>query len=75
MTHAVSSPMPDPRTPEERLKAANRRTGLLLAAIAILFFFGIILSRMFDDPRVSTALIGGAVLLFLIIAIGRHLRK
>jgi hypothetical protein len=75
MTHPVSPPMPDPRTPEERLKAANRRTGLLLAAIAVLFFFGIILSRLFDDPRVSTAVIGGAVLLFLIIAIGRHLRK
>ena len=60
---------------EERLKAANRRTGLLLAGIAALFFAGIILTRLFDDPVVSTAVMGGAAILFLLIAIGRHLRK
>ena len=60
---------------DARLRAANRRTGLILFAIALLFFFGIILSRLFDDPLISTGVIGGAVVLFLIIAIGRHLRK
>lgn len=63
------------RRDPERLKAANRRTGLTLLAIAVLFFFGIILSRMFDDALVSTAVVGGAVLLYLIVAIGRHLFK
>jgi hypothetical protein len=58
-----------------RLKAANRRTGLMLLAIALLFFFGVIASRLIDDPRVSAGVVGGAVLLFLIVAIGRHLRK
>jgi hypothetical protein len=72
-THAPA--MTDDRTPEERLKAANRRTGLLLAAIALLFFVGIFLTRLFDDPRLSPAILGGAAVLFLIIAIGRHLRK
>ena len=63
------------RDDRARLKAANRRTGLVLLAIAVLFFFGIIASRFIDSPLVSTGVIGGAVLLYLIVAIGRHLRK
>jgi Na+/citrate or Na+/malate symporter len=75
MTLRASAAMSDERSPEERLKAANRRTGLLLAGIAVLFFFGIILTRLVDDPLVSPAIMGGAAILFLLIAIGRHLRK
>jgi len=60
---------------DPRRRAAIRRTGLLLFAIALLFFFGIIASRFIDSPLVSTGVIGGAVLLYLIVAIGRHLRK
>jgi hypothetical protein len=60
---------------EQRLKAANRRTGLWLLAIALLFFFGVIASRLIDDPRVSAGVVGSAVLIFLVVAIGRHLRK
>jgi hypothetical protein len=60
---------------DPRRRAAIRRTGLLLFAIALLFFFGIIASRFIDNPLVSTGVIGGAVLLYLIVAIGRHLRK
>ena len=58
-----------------RLKAANRRTGALLLAIALLFFVGIILSRFIGDPAISIGVVGGAVLLYLVVAIGRHLRK
>ena len=58
-----------------RLRAANRRTGLLLFAISVLFFVGIIASRFIDSPLVSTGVIGGAMLLYLIVAIGRHLRR
>jgi hypothetical protein len=57
------------------LKAANRRTGLMLLAIALLFFVGIIATRLIDSPALSTGIVGGAVLLYLIVAIGRHLRK
>ncbi len=60
---------------DPRRRAAIRRTGLLLLAIALLFFFGIIASRFIDSPVVSIAVVGGAVLLYLIVAIGRHLRK
>ena len=66
---------PMDRDENARLRAANRRTGALLVAIALLFFFGIIASRFIDSPLVSTGVVGGAVLLYLIVAIGRHLRK
>ena len=59
----------------QRLKAENRRTGLTLLAIALVFFFGIIASRFVDDPVVSIGVVGSAVLLYLLVAIGRHLRK
>jgi hypothetical protein len=59
----------------KRLKAANRRVAFILLAIALLFFFGIILSRLLGDPDVSIGVVGGAVLLYLVVAIGRHLRK
>jgi hypothetical protein len=63
------------RRSPERLNAANRRTGLILLAIVLLFFFGIILSRFIESPAVSMGVVGGAVLLYLMVAIGRHLRK
>ncbi len=59
----------------ERLKTANRRTGLVLLAIVLVFFFGIILSRSIDSSVVSIGVVVGAVLLYLVVAIGRHLRK
>ena len=58
-----------------RQRAAVRRTGLLLLAIALLFFFGVIASRFIDSPVVSIAVVGGAMLLYLLVAIGRHLWK
>jgi len=64
----------DPKR-DARLKAANRRTGLMLLAIALLFFFGIIASRFIESEAVSIAVVGGAILLYLVVAIGRHLRK
>ena len=65
----------DPLRDAARLKAANRRTGLVLFAIAAVFFFGIILSRFIESPTVSIGVVGGAVLLYLVVAIGRHLRR
>ena len=67
--------MTENRADADRLKTANRRTGLLLFAIALLFFVGIIASRFIESPLVSTGVVGGAVLLYLIVAIGRHLRR
>jgi hypothetical protein len=66
----------DPTHPDaERLRTANRRTALILLAIVLVFFFGIILSRFIDKPVVSIGVVGGAMLLYLVVAIGRHLRR
>ncbi len=66
---------PQPATPDasERRKA-NVRTGLILASIAAVFFGGVIVSRLLGSPLVSIGVLGTAVLLFLVLAIGRHLR-
>ena len=74
MSTAIEAPRRGVDRDDPRRKAAIR-TGLLLLAIALLFFFGIIASRFIDSPLVSTGVVGGAVLLYLIVAIGRHLRK
>jgi len=68
-------PMTNDPSRDPRVKAAVRRTGLMLLAIALLFFFGIIASRLIESEAVSIAVVGGAVLLYLLVAIGRHLRK
>lgn len=64
-----------PRSGADPQRIANRKTGLVLLAIALVFFFGIIASRFIGSPVVSIGVVGIAVLLYLIVAIGRHLRK
>jgi hypothetical protein len=39
------------------------------------FFFGIIASKYMGDPTTAIGVIGSAVLLYLVVAIGRHLRR
>jgi hypothetical protein len=59
----------------DRQRAANRRTGLVLLAIALVFFVGVILARLYGTSGVSIGVLGLVALLFLVLAIGRHLRK
>jgi len=59
----------------ERQRRANRTTGLILASIAVVFFFGVMVAQSLGTPKASIAVLGTAVLLYLAIAIGRHLRK
>ena len=56
-------------------RAANRRTGLVLLTIALVFFFGAIAARLYGTPGVSIGVLGVAVVLFLVLAIGRNLRR
>lgn len=58
-----------------RIRRANLRTGLILAAIALVFFAGIIATRFIGDSATGMSVVGLALLLFLSIAIGRNLRK
>ena len=60
-------------TGPERRRVANRRTAFALLAIAVLFFVGIIATRFVGEAATGISVMGGAVLLFLIIAIGRNL--
>ena len=58
-----------------RLRSANLKTGLVIAIIAVLFFVAVIAAQFAGDSAVGMTVVGAAVLLFLVFAIGRNLRK
>ena len=53
----------------------NKRTAAILFSIALVFFVGIIAAQALGTPAVSAGVMGAAVLLFLVFAIGRNLRR
>ena len=55
------------------VRGANLRTALILLSIALVFFFGIIFAKYVGDASTGMTVIGFAVLLFLIVTIGRNL--
>ena len=65
--------------PDSNLQSAQRRanirTALVLASIAIAFFIGILATRFIGDGQSGITVLGAAVMFFLVIAIGRNLRK
>jgi len=74
----VEQPMGTAETPlphGSRVRRANLRTGLILAAIALVFFVGIIATRFIGDSATGMSVVGISILLFLAIAIGRNFRK
>jgi hypothetical protein len=81
----IADPTPAPRaamsaspmsetTEATRLRASNRRTALTLVSIAVVFFFGIIATKFMGGPATGIGVVGAAVLLYLVVAIGRNLR-
>jgi hypothetical protein len=58
-----------------RLRAQNRKTALVLLTIAIVFFVGIIATKFMGGPATGIGVVGSAVLLYLVVAIGRSLRS
>ncbi len=58
-----------------RSRASNRRIAWTLFALSTVFFVGIILSRLSGDTRIGLIVLGAAITLFLVVAIGRNLRK
>lgn len=57
------------------VRSANVRTALILASIALVFFFGIIFAKFVGDASTGMTVIGSAVLLYLVVMIGRNFRK
>jgi len=57
------------------MRSANVRTALVLASIAVVFFFGIIFAKFVGDTSTGIAVIGSAVLLYLVVSIGRSIWK
>jgi len=58
-----------------RVRASNRKVAWTLSSIAIVFFAGIIATRWLGGGTIGIGVMGTAVLLFLVIAIGRNLRR
>ncbi len=60
-------------TDSQRRKAANLRTALVFASIAVAFFVGIIVARVVGGPVIGVGVMGAVVIVFLAFAIGRNL--
>jgi len=71
---ASNIPGAPPRDPA-RMRAANVRTALVFASIALMFFVGVIVSKHLGGYRIGMSVVGFAALVFLVFAIGRVLRK
>ena len=69
------APEPERNAEAQRVRRANVRTALALASIALVFFLGILLAKFLGDASTGMTVLGFAVLLFLVFAIGRNLRK
>jgi len=59
---------------KQNVRSANVKTALVLFSIALVFFFGIIFAKFVGDASTGMTVIGFAVLLFLVVTIGRSFR-
>ena len=71
---APIDPRESTRLTTNHRKAANVRTALVFASIAVTFFVGIIVAHAVGGPVIGVGVVGFVVLLFLVFAIGRNLR-
>ena len=67
--------MTRPDTHGDARRTANVRTALILGSIALVFFGGIIYAQISGEPTVGMSVLGFGVIGFLLVAIGRNLRK
>ena len=56
-------------------RAASRRTALVLASIAAAFFIGVIAAQYSGAPGVGISVLGFAIVGFLVVSIGRNVRR
>jgi len=71
----MQSAMTRPDTNSDARRTANVRTALILGSIALVFFGGIIYAQISGEPTVGMSVLGFGVIGFLLVAIGRNLRK
>ena len=64
-----------PSSDKSPVRTSNVRTALILLSIALVFFFGIIFAKFVGDASTGMTVIGFAILLFLVVTIGRSFRK
>jgi hypothetical protein len=57
------------------LRASNVRTALVLLSIAATFFVGVIAAKFIGGYEFGMSVVGFAVFMFLVFAIGRNLRR
>ena len=69
------TPVRESAAPDVRVRRANVRTALVLASIAVVFFLGIVFAKYMGDGSTGMTVLGAGVLLFLVLALGRNLRK
>jgi hypothetical protein len=58
-----------------RLRSSNVRTALVLLSIAATFFVGVIAAKFIGGYEFGMSVVGFAVFMFLVFAIGRNLRR
>jgi hypothetical protein len=58
-----------------RLRTSNVRTALVLLSIAATFFVGVIVAKFMGGYEVGMSIVGFAVFVFLVFAIGRNVRR
>jgi hypothetical protein len=67
--------MTQPGTDGDTRRTASIRTALILASIALVFFGGIIYAQYSGEPTIGMSVLGFGGIGFLLVAIGRNLRK
>jgi len=56
-------------------RRANLRAAVVLVLIAAVFFAGVILSQAFGQTSVGISVLGVGIVGFLVLAIGRNIRR
>jgi len=67
--------MSKPDEPKTAQRDANLRTALILSSIAAVFFGGIIASQYTGGNAVGIGVLGFAIIGFLLVTVGRKLRR
>jgi uncharacterized membrane protein YoaK (UPF0700 family) len=60
--------------PEDR-KRQNIRTALVFVSVAVVFFFGVFAARFLGTDTGGLTVLGIAIVVFLVVAIGYNLRS